>query len=1004
MFEKVEQRGKYIYIRGMNINLFQSDLKRKYKSSTISKIFEKTFSVILTNIKIHSFFLPEFYYLLNILPPRRQYKTISGLIEKNTWMEQVFSNYIDKQINMNLISKHMSISLKPYQKEFLDIYEEKKYKYNLNGYILAFEQGLGKFLKMDEIIYTSDGPKMNKDLTLDDKIIGSDGKFYNVTGIYPQPLRKFYKITFSDGSCIDAGDEHLWAVSTAKDRKKINRRKNYLKTNPNKKYEDIPLQVLSTKEMYANVKVKLGGLKLTNYAIPYLSAPAEFNSVDNFDIDPYFFGYFIGDGSTRNRQYRISVDREEKEILQFLEQDKNIREIRYNKKGVVDAILYKESKNLISNMGLDKKYSYEKFLPEEYKYSSVKSRIALLQGLMDSVGSPNLQKNSKKMVSGAEFTTTSLNLAEDVKELVFSLGGKAICNKYSSCYKNKDGNKRKCRDKYRIQIYFPEGSVVSPFRMTRKQNLFKYSILSKWMKYIKNIEYIGEDYGQCISVDSPDRLFVTKDFIITHNTATSLSLMTALNKSAVIIVAPKSTLHSVWESEIEKFFKENQKIWVVGSNRIPEKNTKFFIVNYESIDKLNNIISYVNNDNVGIIVDESHNFRNQNAKRVNDLQNISKAVNCGDILLMSGTPIKAMGSEMIPSLFLLDNYFDREAREIFVKVFGLSREIATDVLANRLGIMMHRKRKSEVLNLPEKTESYIKVKFAGANYYTLKQVKERVLKFISERNEYYKREKQKYVEEYYECIEFLKKEFKNDPRFQEYLKVVKELEIWGYDRYDSDLVKRVKKINEYEKTILYPTLPNEYKRKFKRSRAVVKYVNLKIMGEVIGGMLSKERSEMFSEMLKNSPICNIVGNSLKKSICFTSYVDVAKITEEFLLKKCKIDSVGVYSEKNALVHKTLNEFKKDPKIKALVATIQSLSTGVTLNEANTVIFLNPPWRDSDKQQAIDRCHRIGQDVEVYIYNFVLDTGNEPNLSTRMEDIISWSKEMFDQIVDDKNKK
>jgi hypothetical protein len=85
-------------------------------------------------------------------------------------------------------------------------------------------------------------------------------------------------------------------------------------------------------------------------------------------------------------------------------------------------------------------------------------------------------------------------------------------------------------------------------------------------------------------------------------------------------------------------------------------------------------------------------------------------------------------------------------------------------------------------------------------------------------------------------------------------------------------------------------------------------------------------------------------------------------------------------------------------IQSVPQSIQTLSTGVTLVEANTVIFLNQPWRYVDRVQAEDRVHRIGQDTPVNIYLYVLDTGGEPNLSTRMEDIISWSREMFEGIV------
>ena len=75
-----------------------------------------------------------------------------------------------------------------------------------------------------------------------------------------------------------------------------------------------------------------------------------------------------------------------------------------------------------------------------------------------------------------------------------------------------------------------------------------------------------------------------------------------------------------------------------------------------------------------------------------------------------------------------------------------------------------------------------------------------------------------------------------------------------------------------------------------------------------------------------------------------------------------------------------------------------LSTGVTLIEANNMIFTNLPWRDSDYRQACDRIHRLGQQTECFITTLILDTGKDQNLSTRMEEVLSWSSDMFEKMV------
>ena len=95
----------------------------------------------------------------------------------------------------------------------------------------------------------------------------------------------------------------------------------------------------------------------------------------------------------------------------------------------------------------------------------------------------------------------------------------------------------------------------------------------------------------------------------------------------------------------------------------------------------------------------------------------------------------------------------------------------------------------------------------------------------------------------------------------------------------------------------------------------------------------------------------------------------------------------------------IQSFKNDDEIEVLIATSQTLSTGVTLTEANQMFFFGTPWRSADYNQCCDRIYRIGQNTDVDIYNILLDTGDKLNLSTRMNDILNWSDDMFTNMVE-----
>lgn len=481
-------------------------------------------------------------------------------------------------------------------------------------------------------------------------------------------------------------------------------------------------------------------------------------------------------------------------------------------------------------------------------------------------------------------------------------------------------------------------------------------------------------------------------------TLTGLALMEALEKDCIIIIAPKSTLNTVWKQHIDNFYIDDELYWIVNSNINP-KNKKFYIFNYESMSKIADIKNEIlKHKNIGIIVDESHNFLHLNSLRTKNLKIIQKITNCEDLLLMSGTPIKALGIEMISALMLLDKFFDDQAREIFKTAFGLNTEFAAEILNTRMGIILHRKLKSEVLKLPPKNEITIKVRIPNGNKYTIDSVQSMVTKFIIERDQYYTKEKSRFERDFEEVIRYLNQKLANDPEYNEYIKTIRYLKINKYQRKDPTIVEKVRKANLYEKEVIIPILPSNLKKKFINSKSVVKYLDLKIRGEVLGGLLPKLRAEMTSEILKNSNISKIIDNAEKKSICFTTFAEVARESIKYF-QSLNYKPLLISGDTSGNIKSIINDFKTKDEYNPLIATIQTLATGVTLTEANTMFFLNKPWRHSDYSQASDRIHRRGQDTEVTIYTLLLNTGSKPNLSTRMEEVMKWSKKLFDSIVE-----
>jgi len=481
-------------------------------------------------------------------------------------------------------------------------------------------------------------------------------------------------------------------------------------------------------------------------------------------------------------------------------------------------------------------------------------------------------------------------------------------------------------------------------------------------------------------------------------TLTSLILMVGLGKKKVIILAPKSILETVWVHHIEKYFNKTKKIFVSGQSTL-NTSYDFFIVNYEAIDKLDPILNKLG-DSVGVIVDESHNFLRMASGRTNKLIELRERTGTVDMLLMSGTPLKNAGVEIIPLLLAIDNFFDKEAVIIFKKAFGLNTNIGTDILRARLQSMMHRKLKSEVLALPEKYESTVKIKLPNGSDYTATTIKKEVAEFIKTRMKFHADKMASYKKDFYIVMGYLKSisKFKNDREFQFYISTVEDFNSRVVSVLNSNDRMLIQTINKYEKEVIIPILPNDLKKLFNNCKAAVKYVNLKVQGEVIGQLFTRKRMQMTSDILKHSDITSYVDEAIKKTVLFTSYTDTIETANEYFISK-GYHSIPVYGKTASDVAAHIHEFQTNPKINPLIASINMLSTGVTLTAANTLIFLNRPFRYHEYLQTSDRIHRIGADTDCFIITFELDTGEEPNLSTRMAEIIADSKQFFDDVVE-----
>jgi phosphate starvation-inducible PhoH-like protein len=386
---------------------------------------------------------------------------------------------------------------------------------------LAFMRGRSQ--PLESKILTPKGWKKMGDIKLNDNVIGSDGKAIKVIGIFPQGKKKVFRVIMTDGSSALACSEHLWQVKTLEDKRR--------NKSP---------RVLETQEMLDNYRRN----NQYRYEIPLISSPIDWK-FQNTTIEPYGLGLILGDGciSGKTSPCFTTADTELAFALKtsFSKMDLVIKQKAKFEYTIINPFVKKggnkhefvrnplnESLEKLNLLGT---ISSTKFIPKEYLFNSAEVRIALLQGLLDTDGGPVVQE---KRTCRIHYSTSSEELKNDVIFLVRSLGGivnwrKRLANGRKPGFANGRFIYHR-NDSYVLDIRLPKD--IKPFRLKRKAEIYEKFGGGRPMRFIKHIEYVGEMETQCIKVDAIDSLYVTDDFILTHNT---------LNDSFIILDEAQNT-------------------------------------------------------------------------------------------------------------------------------------------------------------------------------------------------------------------------------------------------------------------------------------------------------------------------------------------------------------------------------------------------------------------------------------------------------------------------------
>lgn len=350
--------------------------------------------------------------------------------------------------------------------------------------------GPGKGLALSTPIPTPTGWTTMEAIRPGDQVFDEAGQICNVTAITPIWNLPCYRVLFSDGSEIICDESHLWSTLPLT----VRHRERAGGSASGDWRQSWDLAVVQDAPTLAASLVSNSGQR--EQAIP-TAMPLTLPEVE-LPIPPYVLGAWLGDGTS----IRAELTCFDQGILDAIEADG----WTYRQLGNVGKywIGPRSGKSLPLFRGLG--VNGNKHVPDLYKRSSRSQRLAVLQGLMDTDG---YASNKDQCV---EFTNTNERLANDVAELVRSLGWSASVRKGVA---KLDGVE--IGPKFRI-VWRPSEPV---FRLTRKRDRWVpigSQFSRQTLRTIVSMDEVASVPTRCIEVDSPRNLYLAGESMIpTHN-------------------------------------------------------------------------------------------------------------------------------------------------------------------------------------------------------------------------------------------------------------------------------------------------------------------------------------------------------------------------------------------------------------------------------------------------------------------------------------------------------
>lgn len=340
----------------------------------------------------------------------------------------------------------------------------------------------GKLLANETPVPTPSGWRAHGDLRVGDRVFDETGARCSVTATIPWRDRPLMRVTFEDGTFVDADEAHEWLVHTRESRKRTYKAPIIVETRELRERLTVPngRSPDGSPRRVANFTVDLAGPIQTPHA--------------ELALDPYLLGLWLGDGSTAGGGFTGIDGLEAAFVGRGFRVTARGDGVHFHVCGLVPVL------RELAVLG-------DKHVPEDYLWASPAQRLELLRGLMDTDGTCDERHR-------CTFTNTNERLARSVLHLARSLGLKARIREDRAMLNGVDVGP--CWD---VGWASPLPVFTIPRKLARLRATWTQKARSHRRMAIVSVDPLpGLHDAQCIEVDSPSHLYLCGESMVpTHN-------------------------------------------------------------------------------------------------------------------------------------------------------------------------------------------------------------------------------------------------------------------------------------------------------------------------------------------------------------------------------------------------------------------------------------------------------------------------------------------------------